>query len=446
MSPQHDYVIDNSTGANVRVDINSVLQAIASNNSGSSAPSTTYAFQLFADTTNNVMKIRNSNNTDFIELFQLDGTFTLEDGSNSSPALAFRDDLNTGIFSGADNEFNIATGGIERFVINSSGDCGIGLESPSAKLAVHTTTTTNSSSQLFRITTANGGLFGIETDETSSNPTWKIGGLVNSGAAEPLAFYQLGSEVARIDSSGRLLLGGASSSHASTNADDLQIGANNQSNQTGITLGSASGSSVRFADAGDDTAGAISYFHTDDAMRFFTNSSERVRISSSGAVSVGSTSNTFGGSVFAINGFYVSAFNGDNLITNASQGGGSAALFIGNAQIQVSSDERIKKDIVDTIVDATEQLKKIRIVDFIWNDPKDVSYNNKNARGKWTGALAQEMVKVFPHIINAPRKEDTLEIDYESERQWLVEYENLVPILIKSIQELSAKIEALEAA
>ena len=32
----HDYVIDNSTGANVRVDINNALLAIVSNNSNSS--------------------------------------------------------------------------------------------------------------------------------------------------------------------------------------------------------------------------------------------------------------------------------------------------------------------------------------------------------------------------------------------------------------------------
>ena len=31
---QHDYVIDNSTGANVRADINNALLAISSNNSG----------------------------------------------------------------------------------------------------------------------------------------------------------------------------------------------------------------------------------------------------------------------------------------------------------------------------------------------------------------------------------------------------------------------------
>ena len=118
---QHDYVIDNSTGANVRADINSVLQAILSNNSGSSDPSATSPFMLFADTTNNVMKIRNAADNAFIELFQLDGTFTLEDGSATTPALAFRDDLNTGIFSSAADNFDIATGGSVRVNISSSG-------------------------------------------------------------------------------------------------------------------------------------------------------------------------------------------------------------------------------------------------------------------------------------------------------------------------------------
>ena len=99
----HDYVIDNSTGANVRSDINSVLQAILTNNSSSSAPSTTAAYMWWADTTNGVLKIRNSSDNGWVELLQLDGTLTLEDGSQTAPALAFRDDLNTGIFSsGAD--------------------------------------------------------------------------------------------------------------------------------------------------------------------------------------------------------------------------------------------------------------------------------------------------------------------------------------------------------
>ena len=117
---QHDYVIDNSTGANVRADLNNALQAIVTNNSGSSAPSATFPFMLFADSAAGTMKIRNAADNAFIELFQLDGTFTLEDGSASSPALAFRDDLNTGIFSSADNTINFATGGVERLEMSNT--------------------------------------------------------------------------------------------------------------------------------------------------------------------------------------------------------------------------------------------------------------------------------------------------------------------------------------
>ena len=54
----HDYVIANGTGAAVRSDLNNALAAIVSNNSGSSAPSTTYAYQFWADTNANVLKIR----------------------------------------------------------------------------------------------------------------------------------------------------------------------------------------------------------------------------------------------------------------------------------------------------------------------------------------------------------------------------------------------------
>jgi len=119
---QNDFVIDNGTGLAVRQDIESAFQALASNNSGSSTPSTTYAYQFWADSSAGTLKIRNSANNAWIELLQLDGTLTLEDGSASAPALGFRDDLDTGIFSGGANEFNIATGGSERLAIDSSGN------------------------------------------------------------------------------------------------------------------------------------------------------------------------------------------------------------------------------------------------------------------------------------------------------------------------------------
>ena len=116
----HDYVIANNTGANVRSDINGALAAIVSNNSSSTEPSTTYAYQWWADTNANVLKIRNSANNAWITLRELDGTMLIEDGSASTPGLAFADDVNTGIFSGAADQIGFATGGAERLEIGSS--------------------------------------------------------------------------------------------------------------------------------------------------------------------------------------------------------------------------------------------------------------------------------------------------------------------------------------
>jgi len=116
----HDYILANASGAAFRTDLNNALAAIVSNNSNSSEPATMYAYQWWADTSNAVMKIRNSANNAWIELFQLDGTLTLEDGAVGTPALAFRDDLNTGIYSSAADTFNIATGGVERMELGAT--------------------------------------------------------------------------------------------------------------------------------------------------------------------------------------------------------------------------------------------------------------------------------------------------------------------------------------
>jgi hypothetical protein len=120
MPPVHDYVIDNSTGANVRQDINNALAAIVSNNSSSSQPATRYAYMWWADTTTGILKIRNSANDGWVELLQLDGTLTLEDGSASNPGLAFRNDLDCGIFRPEANALGIATAGATRMEMNTA--------------------------------------------------------------------------------------------------------------------------------------------------------------------------------------------------------------------------------------------------------------------------------------------------------------------------------------
>jgi len=63
---EHDFIIDNGTGSAVRADINSVLQAIASNNSKSGALTTNYAFQWHVDTSDGLLKIRNAANNGYV--------------------------------------------------------------------------------------------------------------------------------------------------------------------------------------------------------------------------------------------------------------------------------------------------------------------------------------------------------------------------------------------
>jgi len=63
---QHDYIIANQSGAAFRADLNNGLAAIVSQNSGAAQPSTTYAYQWWADTTTGLLKIRNAANNAWI--------------------------------------------------------------------------------------------------------------------------------------------------------------------------------------------------------------------------------------------------------------------------------------------------------------------------------------------------------------------------------------------
>ena len=62
----HDYDIANGSGSAVRQDLNNVLDAIVSNNSSSTEPATTFAFQWWVDTNNTLLKIRNAANSGWV--------------------------------------------------------------------------------------------------------------------------------------------------------------------------------------------------------------------------------------------------------------------------------------------------------------------------------------------------------------------------------------------
>lgn len=78
---QHDYNLANASGSSFRADLNNVLAAIVSINSGSSSPPTTFAGQIWENTTTtpSTYNLRNAANSAWVELFQVgtDGSFTL---------------------------------------------------------------------------------------------------------------------------------------------------------------------------------------------------------------------------------------------------------------------------------------------------------------------------------------------------------------------------------
>ena len=146
------------------------------------------------------------------------------------------------------------------------------------------------------ITNASHGGITIKTG-TSSDGIIRFGD--GSGAAEyrgyinykhaddDLVFGTGANERFRIDSSGRLLLGTTTEGQA--NADNFTIDGGDA--ETGITIrsGNTRGQHIYFSDgtSGDDEyRGIISYQHSDNRMQFHTDTTERMRIDSSGNVKI----------------------------------------------------------------------------------------------------------------------------------------------------------------
>lgn len=71
---QHDYIIANQTFPSYRNDHNNSLTSIVSKNSGSSEPTTKYAYQWWYDSSNNILKIRNADNDAWINFATFDQT------------------------------------------------------------------------------------------------------------------------------------------------------------------------------------------------------------------------------------------------------------------------------------------------------------------------------------------------------------------------------------
>jgi hypothetical protein len=309
----HDYDIANQSGAAFRTDLNNALAAIQSNNSNSSSPATTVAYQWWADTTNGVLKIRNSSNNAWVELFQLDGTLTLEDGSASACALGFRDDLNTGVFSSDADHFNIATGGTERVKFGTAGvafndggadydfriesDTNVNcftLDAAKSSIGINVDPATGYSldilgisgyEDVFRLTGV-GTNIGPRLNLTS---TGSGNGRINA-TNNALILQTGGNDRLAVESDGKVGIGTSSPSvtlHVN-GGDGLLVERSAGTSVAGFKNSGSTSMNIYLQNSGSTNHPSVGSDNQD--LTFGTNNNERFRVTSNGPISIGETS------------------------------------------------------------------------------------------------------------------------------------------------------------
>ena len=135
MSQVTNFTVDNAAGNVVRADINSILDAIKTNNSGGSDPSNPVKFMLYGKSSDDKLKVYDGSNFREIGdvgednlglLLRSGGTMTgvilADDASGAStPAIAFDGDADTGMYRKSANTIGLSTAGTERAVVDSNG-------------------------------------------------------------------------------------------------------------------------------------------------------------------------------------------------------------------------------------------------------------------------------------------------------------------------------------
>jgi hypothetical protein len=124
---QHDMNIANQGFPAFRSDLNNALAALVSTSSGATAPATTFANQLWYDTTDDTLKIRDEANAAWISILTLNQTtdtvgqfFGNSSDSATVPSYSWGGDPNTGLYQPAADQIGVTTGGTLRLTINTT--------------------------------------------------------------------------------------------------------------------------------------------------------------------------------------------------------------------------------------------------------------------------------------------------------------------------------------
>jgi hypothetical protein len=294
----------------------------------------------------------------------------------------------------------------------------------------------------------------------AGTPSLTTSGDTNTGiffpAADTIGFAEGGTEVMRITSDGNV---GVNVTPTAISGFKILEVKGSTTNAGGILRStSANGTySVQLY-----TASAEAYMYTDQAipLAFYNSGVERMRIDSSGNVIIGTTSSnhkftvedannrTEGTAQVRINGSGYSlytfldgtaAYIGQNSnsrslrIYSGGSSGTGVNLAAGGTSWGTFSDERLKYEI-ENINDAITKIKNIRCVSYKLKDV-DTEISSKRL-----GVIAQSLVGKLDEVLDYSKKSEEDENKYIS-----VRYSEIIPVLIKSIQEQQAIIEELKA-
>ncbi len=347
---------------------------------------------------------------------------------------------NTGVLQFGIVNDNGISAKTEHMRIESGGNVGIGEDNPGLKLHVHAA----SSSDIVKFQNDNGSFILGQTsnltslDLPSSGDSFRIrqgshisayfrsGGDVGIGTAYPASAsgWNRVLHVYAGNNSGALL---RLSDNASGSSGDvgLMIG---QWNEDSYIINRDEGD-IRFY------RGSTEHMRIDDYGNILTSNSSGMAASqnasgASGNVSIRGRTNYNSVGVLRLrkdgdSGNMLDVYSSTSLVGSISQNGSTTSF-------NTSSDYRLKENIV-AMSGATERLKQLRPSRFNFIADADTSVD---------GFLAHEVQDVVPEAITGSK--DAVDADGNPEYQG-IDQSKLVPLLVATIQELEARIAALES-
>ena len=344
-----------------------------------------------------------------------------------------------------------------------SGNVGIGVTNPLTKLHLNSPITnaqSANSSRSYKLLEGYGyttggnyyGQYAIGTSYNSSSNTGTLEFFTGSGSSAP-------TKRMTIDSSGNVGIGTSAPQdilHLNTNNAASHLRMQRFEQDTALFDGDEIGGIEFWANDASSFSGAstlraairgeIQNTSLGTRLEFWTGNSnatvaERMRIIADGQINFRCTA-TPGSSVagFAMTSdqFYTSAgnttgtnaqvrfYNGNGLIGSITTSGSATAF-------NTSSDYRLKENISD-MTGATARLKQLKPKRFNWIADSDNTVQD--------GFLAHEVSSVVPEAVFGTKD---AEIQENGDGYQSLDHSKLVPLLVKTIQELEARITALEA-